>query len=243
MNPHDEGHSGSNFLKQRTNTRICLTFYRNRAPMAISEPINKVNLERITNGIFAFTMTLLARDIVTADQYAKASLITIEQFSLNTIGSIIDFVGIFILLAMFWMLFFQMFHRMKTFDHHFLHVHMLALMAIVVIPFSSAFSNLSEGYTFTDFFFQINYLLLGLLLVYLWHYARSKPALLDPALTDADALFLYHKCLVPPAVALFAIILLLINSRYTDFLMDLMYFVPFVMLAIFFRRPPFEPAV
>ncbi len=211
--------------------------------MAITEPISKVNLERITNGIFAFTMTLLARDIVTPAQYEKAASITVEQFSLNTLGSIIDFIGVFIILAMFWMLFFQMFHRMKTYDYHFLHVHMLALMAIVIIPFSSTFSNLSpDQFTFTDFFFQINYLLLGLILVYLWYYAKSKPALLDPALTKAEATFIFYKHLVPPAVALIGIMLILVNSRYIDFMTDVMYFVPFIIMAIFFRNPPVEDA-
>ncbi len=211
--------------------------------MAISEPINKVNLERITNGIFAFTMTLLARDIVTPGEYTQAALITFDQFSLHTIGSIIDFVGVFILLAMFWMLFFQMFHRMKTFDYHFLHVHMLALMAIVIIPFSSAFNNLSPERTFADYFFQINYLVLGLILVYLWYYARSKPALLDPALTNAEAAFISHKYLVPPAVAIVGILLIMVNSEHVDFMIDIMYFVPFIIMAIFFKRPSGEPAV
>jgi len=206
--------------------------------MAISEPISKVNLERITSGIFAFTMTLLARDIVTPDQYAKATLITVDQFFNQTILSIIDFVGVFILLAMFWLLFFQMFRRMTTYDYHFLHVYMLALMAIVLIPFSSAFSNLSEQYTFADFFFQINFFVLGIILVYLWYYARSKPALLEPGLTNADASFLSHKLLVPPIVALAGIILVLVNFEYLDF----MYFVPFIILGIFFRNPPREPA-
>ena len=211
--------------------------------MAITEPISKVNLERITNGIFAFTMTLLARDIVTPAQYEKAASITVEQFSLNTLGSIIDFIGVFIILAMFWMLFFQMFHRMKTYDYHFLHVHMLALMAIVIIPFSSAFTNLSpDQFTFTDFFFQINYLLLGLILVYLWYYAKSKPALLDPALTNAEATFIFYKHLIPPAVALIGIVIILANFRYIDFMTDVLYFVPFIIMAIFFRNPPVADA-
>ena len=208
--------------------------------MAISEPITKANLERITNGIFAFTMTLLARDIVTPAEYEKAASITVEQFTLNTVGSIIDFVGVFILLAMFWMLFFQMFHRMKTYDYHFLHVHMLALMAIVIIPFSSAFSNLSPERTFADFFFQINYLMLGLILEYLWYYARSKPALLDPALTSAEAKFLSYKYMVPPAAALVGILLIMVNSEHVDFMIDIMYLVPFIIMAIFFRTPPVE---
>ena len=55
--------------------------------MAIHEPITKVNLDRITNGIFAFTMTLLARNIVTSDQYLQASQITVENFVDETISS------------------------------------------------------------------------------------------------------------------------------------------------------------
>lgn len=208
--------------------------------MVISEPINKVNLERITNGIFAFTMTLLARDIVTPHEYEEAARITLDQFTLNTIGSIVNFVGIFVLLAMFWMLFFQMFHRMKTYDYHFLHVHMLALMAIVIIPFSSEFSDLTPEFTFTDFFFQINYLILGLILVYLWHYARSKPALLEPALTEADARNLSQKCLVPPIVAMIAILMVMANFRFGNYLIDLMYFVPFIIIALFFGKPVAE---
>lgn len=205
--------------------------------MAISEPISKVNLERITSGIFAFTMTLLARDIVTPDQYAKAASITVDQFYNQTILSIIDFVGVFILLAMFWSLFFQMFRRLTTYDYHFIHVYMLALMTIVLIPFSSSFSNLSEQYTFADLFFQVNFFALGIILVYLWYYARTKPALLEPAVTEAEAVFLSHKLWVPPAVALAGIVLVLVNFEYMDFL----YFVPFIILGIFFRNPPVGP--
>jgi len=206
--------------------------------MAIYEPISKVNLERITNGIFAFTMTLLARNILMPDPGAITDMLTFGNFFGKSILTVIDFVGIFILLAMFWMLFFQMFHRMKTYDYHFLHVHMLALMAIVMLPFTSAFTGLSQNFPFADFFFQANYLMLGVILAYLWHYARSKPDLLDPGLTDRDALFLFHKCLVPPAVAGIGIIMVFSGARY----LDLLYFLPFIVIALFFRTPPVEPA-
>jgi len=204
--------------------------------MAIYEPITKVNLERITNGIFAFTMTLLARNILMPDAGSITDLVSFDTFFDKSILTVIDFVGIFILLAMFWMLFFQMFHRMKTYDYHFLHVHMLALMAIVLLPFTSAFTALSEKFPFADLFFQANYLMLGLILAYLWNYARSKPGLLDPGLTDRDAQFLSWKCLVPPAVAVLGIIFVLCEIKY----LDLLYFLPFVIIAVFFRNPPVE---
>lgn len=201
------------------------------------EPITKANLERITNGIFAFTMTLLARDIVTPEQYANAQQITVEQFSYNTISSIIDFAGSFLILAMFWMLFFQMFHRMKTYNFHFLHVHMFSLMFIVLIPFSSTFSNLGENdYTFADYFFQVNVFVLGVILVYLWNYARSKPELLNPEVTSADSIFLLYKCCIPPVVGLIGIFWVIASLDYSDFL----YFLPFIILGFFFRNPPGE---
>ena len=202
--------------------------------MVLYEPITKVNLERITNGVVGFTMTLLAKDIVTPDQYAKATSITVDQFFNNTIGSILDFTGVFILLAMFWMLFFQMFHRMKTYDYHFIHVHMLALMAIVLIPFSSQFSNLADTFTLADYFFQINFLMLGIILVYLWNYARSNPELLVPDITKEDAQFLFYKCFVPVLVAIIGIIWISIGIEYSEIIS----FLPFIILGIFFRNPP-----
>jgi uncharacterized membrane protein len=205
--------------------------------MAVYEPISKVNLERITNGVFGFTMTLLARDIVTPDQYAKATSITVDQFFNNTMISIFDFTGVFILLAMFWMLFFQMYHRMKTFDYHFIHVHMLALMAIVLIPFSSQFNNIADEFSFADYFFQFNFLLLGLILTYLWHYASSNPELLSPELTKVDTLFLFHKCLVLVGFAVVGIFWIMAHLSYSEFIP----FLPLIALGIFFRNPPLEP--
>ena len=206
--------------------------------MAIYEPISKVNLERITNGIFAFTMTLLARNILMPDTGSITDTLTFNNFLISTISSVIDFVGTFILLGMFWMLFFQMFHRMKTFDYHFLHVHMLALMAIVLLPFSSVFTGLSQNFSSADLFFQFNYLMLGVILAYLWHYARSKPEMLDSRFTERDAIFLFRKFLVPPVVAVIGIIMVFSGTRY----LDLLYFLPFVVIAIFFKNPPVESA-
>lgn len=206
--------------------------------MAVYEPISKVNLERITNGIFAFTMTLLARNVLMPDTGSITDILSFSKYFVATVTSVVDFVGIFILLAMFWMLFFQMFHRMRTFDYHFLHVHMLALMAVVLLPFSSAFTALSQNFPFADLFFQLNYCMLGVVLAYLWHYAQSKPDLLDPGLTKRDAVFLSRKCMVPPAVAVIGILMVIVGFRY----LDLLYFVPFIIIALFFKNPPEECA-
>jgi len=200
------------------------------------EPISKVNLERITNGIYAFTMTLMVRNIQTPLPGSITSDAALGQYLVTTILSITDFIGAFILLAMFWLFYFQMFHRMKTLDFRFLHIHLISLMVVVFVPFTQSFAAQSATLPVANILFQINYLILAILLTGAWHYARSHPALLAPELTEADASFLTKKFLVPLGVAVIGIAMVGAGAGY----IDLLYLLPFVILAIFFRHPPEE---
>ena len=71
--------------------------------MVVAEPINKVNLERITNGIYAFTMTLMIRNIQTPAAGTLTDATTFFRFLDTTILSVIDFIGAFLILGMFWL--------------------------------------------------------------------------------------------------------------------------------------------
>jgi len=200
------------------------------------DPIDKVNLERITNGIYAFTMTLMVRNIQTPAPGSITSDPALAKFLVTTIFSITDFIGAFVILGMFWLFYFQMFHRMKTFDYRFLYLHFLSLMVVVFVPFTQSFASQSELVPSSNVMYQINYLILAFLLVWQWHYARSHPALLVPELTGADASFLAKKFLVPLGVAILGIVLLSAGVGYVDIL----YLLPFIILGIFFRHPPEE---
>jgi uncharacterized membrane protein len=198
------------------------------------EPISKVNLERITNGIYAFTMTLMIRNIQNPLPGSITGDAALGKYLVTTILSIVDFIGAFIILAMFWLFYFQMFHRMKTFDFRFLHLHLLSLMVVVFVPFTQSFTNDNAGIPASEFLFQLNYLVLALLLIGAWHYARSHPALLAPELTETEASFLSKKFLVPLCVAVIGIAMVIAGIGYVD----LLYLLPFVILGLFFRHPP-----
>lgn len=197
------------------------------------EPISKVNLERITNGIYAFTMTLMVRNIQSPTS-PIASEAMLDQYIITTIESVVDFAGAFLILGMFWLFYFQMFHRMKTLNFRFIHLHLLSLMIVVFVPFTQNFKDDLVGIPVAEILFQFNYLFLAILLIVQWNYARSHPALLEPALTDADASFLGKKFLVPLGVSLLGIVVVFSGLPYTSIL----YFVPFVILGLFFRNPP-----
>jgi uncharacterized membrane protein len=198
------------------------------------EPISKVNLERITNGIYAFTMTLLVRNIQSPQQNAVMSDAAIDNYVGMTVLSVVDFFGAFIILGMFWLFYFQMFHRIRSVDFRFVHLHLLSLMIVVFVPFTQTFSDERVGIPVSAVLFQFNYFALATLLVVQWHYAANNPALIEPGTTRPEVLFLQKKFLVPLGVSLLGITLVLANMPH----IDMLYLFPFVILGIFFRHPP-----
>ncbi len=202
--------------------------------MTVNEPISKVNLERITNAIYAFTMTLMIRNLQTPGPGTIETAASLVHYLTLAVFAVIDFIGAFLILGMFWLFYFQVFHRMKTFDFKFLYIHLLSLMVVVFVPFTSSFSSAGEMAGIGDFLFQLNYLFLALLLVYGWHYARSHQELLVPELTEREEAFLAKKFLVPLGVACIGIGFIISGLGYVDIL----YIVPFIILGIFFRSPP-----
>jgi uncharacterized membrane protein len=198
------------------------------------EPISKVNLERLTNGIFAFTMTLMIRNIQTPAAGSIATAAALDQYLETIFFTVTDFIGAFLILGMFWLFYFQIFHRMKKFDSGFIYIHFIALMVVVFVPFTESFATQGEVAQVAEILFQINYLILSVLLICEWYYARSRPSLLIPELTEAEALFLSKKFLVPLVVAMIGIALIVADIGY----IDLLYMLPFIIIAIFFRHPP-----
>src|SRR5271157_598073 len=189
------------------------------------EPISKVNLERLTNGIFAFTMTLMIRNLPTPPLGTIDTAAALGRFFDTTIFAVYDFIGAFIILGMFWLFYFQIFHRMKTFDSRFIYIHFISLMVVVFVPFTQSFAAQGDTVPVADSLFQLNYLILSVLLIVEWYYARSHPSLLVPELTVAETSFLSKKFLVPCAVAMIGIAMVIAGIGY----IDLLYLLPFVI--------------
>ena len=197
------------------------------------EPISKVNLEHLTNGIYAFTMTLMIRNIQMPPSGTLSSTVSLDNYLVTTSLSVIDFVGAFLILGMFWLFYFQIFHRMKSVDSRFIYIHLLSLMVVVFVPFTQGLANDVDGIPVTEVLFQVNYFILACLLILAWQYAQKHPALLEPPLTDEEAAFLSKKFLVPLGVAVVGIFLAAAGWGY----IDILYFVPLIIIGLFFRNP------
>ena len=198
------------------------------------DPISKVNLERITNGIYAFTMTLMVRNITTPVAGSITSDLTFVQYLVSVLLEVIDFGGAFLILGMFWLFYFQMFHRIKNFDFRFIYLHLLSLMIVVFVPFTQSFASMSDEVPASNILYQINYFALSLVLVWQWHHARTHIELLEPALEETEASFLAKKFLVPLGVAVLGVAFIWAGIGY----IDILYLAPFVVLGLFFRSGP-----
>ena len=66
---------------------------------------------------------------------------------------------------MFWLFYFQIFHRMRTFDCRLVYIHLISLMIVVFVPFTQSFSVISPYIPIAELPFQLNYLALSILLV------------------------------------------------------------------------------
>jgi uncharacterized membrane protein len=202
--------------------------------MSVEEPISKVNLERLTNGIYAFTMTLLVRNIQVPPAGTFANTASFIRYIDTTVLAVVDFIGAFLILGMFWLFYFQMFHRMRTFDYRFLYIHLLSLMIVVFVPFTQSFTSQSTQFGAADIVFQVNYLVLSIVLVYAWHYAwHARPSLLVPELTGEEASYLQKKFFIPLGVAIIGVLFIILGFPY----FDILYLLPFVILIVFFRQP------
>jgi uncharacterized membrane protein len=179
-------------------------------------------------------MTLLIRNIQIPEPGSIATGAALNNYLAITILSIVDFIGAFLILGMFWLFYYQMFHRMKTYDFRFLYIHLLSLMIVVFVPFTQSFASRSEIVPAANIPFQLNYLVLSILLIVAWYHAQSRPELLEPELTRAEASFLTKKFLVPFGVAVIGICMAVTGLPY----IDLLYILPLIILGIFFRSPP-----
>lgn len=167
-------------------------------------PVNKTNIERITNGIFAFTMTLLIRNLAMpeiATLTGEALVLAVAKYAVD----IVIYLFVFLVLAVCWVMIFRVYRNIIAVDLGFITRVFGALLLVVFLPVTSqidvATDNLLGGV-----FSQINLGLLGLMTWSLFRYAARHPRLRNPRLSDARLLrVLNREYAVLPACSALAI--------------------------------------
>jgi uncharacterized membrane protein len=169
-------------------------------------PVNKTNIERITNELFAFTMTLMIRDPAVpsvAVESAGALLAAISDY----LFSLAACPFVFPVLAVTWVLLFGIYWNVVAVDLGFVAGVFVALLILVFLPVTTHFNAPTDA-PIAGLFSQLN---LGLLCITIWvlfGYAATRPSLRDLRLSDLHVTrMLRREYIVLPALPAVALVL------------------------------------
>ncbi len=169
-------------------------------------PVNKTNIERITNAFFGFTMTLLIRNLTVPD----LATLTDEAIMMTAARYIIDlstYLFVFLVLAVSWVMIFRVYRNIVAVDLGFVVRVFFALLFVVFLPVTSQLDTALDS-PIGGVFAQVNLLLLGVMTWSLFRYAVHSPALRNPRLSDARTIGRVNReYLVVPILSLLAFVL------------------------------------
>ena len=190
-------------------------------------------IEALTDGIFAFAMTLLVLNLVIPDAVSEQSHLQLQDLLLGQAAKFFHYFLAFMLLAIFWVRHHRQFHWIKRTDSRLLWLNILILLFVAMMPFSADIVGDYAGSITANIFFAGNMLMLGLLFLANWAYATSNPKLIDPELDMVTIIQLRRRGIVEPAISAIVIMLSLFIPEWSLWLYLL---TPFVMLLKPFRR-------
>ena len=169
--------------------------------------LEKNRLEALTDGIFAFSMTLLVASMI-----LPRSAIVTETSGAALIGLIPDFfhyIIAFFVLAAFWMAHHSQFSRIRFVDKRVLFLSIIGLFFITLVPFSTSFIGDYSEDAISTIVFELNLMILGLVFALQWYYASRNYRLVSPENSQSQVLRSLKHTLIIPAISFLGILITL----------------------------------
>lgn len=194
-------------------------------------------LEALTDGIFAFAMTLLVLSITLPDDPDDLRYIPDAELKELLSQEWLRFMnyGIaFLLLASFWMSHSRSFHMLKATEHRHTWINMIFLMFVALVPFTTALVGDYSGDSIAWTMFGANMFILGTFLYLNGWYAARNPHILREGVGMEHVLAGKRRALVVPIVSLISICIGFVNP---DFAGSVYLLMPLIMALPYFNVP------
>ncbi len=148
-----------------------------------NEGLSKHRLEALTDGIFAFAMTLLVLDLK-FPKIPEVDLTTgfLEHTLILMWPKFVVYFASFIQLGVFWIGQHTYFHFIKRTDRPFLWINIFFLMTVVLVPFSTDLLGDYPSHRLAVIIYGCNIILIGTGLFTQWAYATHHCRLVGNAL-------------------------------------------------------------
>ena len=193
--------------------------------------LTTARIEALTDGIFAFAMTLLVLNLQLPETSTLRG-VDLHELLLVQFENFFSYVLSFVLLALFWINHHRQSHFIKHTNQLHLWINIFILMFIVLIPFSASLvSNYADDWM-AELFFASNFFIVGMLLLLNWWYAAAGHRLIDKEIDEKRIIIGIKRGAVTPFVSALAIIAALVYPPLCSYLYLL---IPVLLFITYFR--------
>jgi uncharacterized membrane protein len=189
-------------------------------------------LKALSDGIFAFAMTLLIINIDVPLISPQNVQLELGQKLLEMIPMFADFILSFALLAVFWIIHQKQYEFIKKVNEPLLWINILFLLSIVFVPFSTNLISKYDSSVIAVEFFNFNLFIVGIMSYVQWTYA-SRHGLIDAGITEEQLETRSKKNFVIIPVSIFAMILAFFSPGWCT----LVYITIPIIIAYLERKP------
>ncbi|MDD1715502.1 MAG: TMEM175 family protein, partial [Methanolinea sp.] len=143
----------------------------------------------------------------------------------------IVFVFTFVIMAVFYILFFEMLRTMRTLDREFVYLSFGFLLSLIFVPLTSLLWTYSDLPVY-GVLFHVNILICGLVMIVLWRHASRDERLLLPGTREGTIRNLSQRMSLFPATSLVGILLDGWALSFGEIPITILYMVPLVLFAL-----------
>jgi len=180
--------------------------------------VSSSRIQSLTDGIFAFAMTLLVFNLILPDPVNLPPETQLNDLLLKQTQAFYNYILSFILLAIFWTIHTQQFHVIKGTNQTHTWINLTIMLFVVLIPFSTSVMADYPSDTLANVLFSLNMLVVGSLYYFNWSYASSdKHRLIDSSVDEQAIEVSKRRGLIVPFVSILALILAFVAPAYTGF--------------------------
>ena len=173
--------------------------------------LGKNRIEALTDGVYAFAMTLLVTSMI-LPHAADAPALTAAGALTLLIPDFIHYVIAFFILAAFWTAHHLQFNQIRAITRPFLTLNIIGLFFVTLVPFTTSFVG-DYPDTLASIVFELYLMALGLMMCVQWYYASRNSGLISPKYPESKVQEALLRNLVIPFLSFGGVLLALSGSR------------------------------
>ena len=178
------------------------------------EGIEKSRIESLSDGIFAFAMTLMVISLAVPPVPYEEAPALLPGILAGMYSQFLIFIIAFFVISGYWISHHQILRSIKFVNDGLIRINILFLFFIVLIPFTTAISGDYTNVLEAVILFHVNLLIASLMLTFLWWYITRHFDALNPGGQNPGGRG-REKIFVIPAVTLLAIGVSFINTSHS----------------------------